>query len=258
MCKFNNRTWFIIWYSFWGLSLLNFCNRKDFEVLQGLDWLFIWSLDNRIMQRARNGLWRDWKTRRFIGVKDFHDWVFLLGFLHSKVKGMALLAVQNVLLKLYAFHLAPDALNLLWELLTLGGLRHVRHLDVAVHIAPVYELFSTDEATFRRIWLLVAVTRIVLLIPKQRTDTGKSRTRRTFLKRLRHERKVERLPLEEVLNGFELGLDALVDRPLNLPNHRIELKSSGLHGCIVFILLGLIVRLACGSKAILLPTAWCV
>ena len=183
--------------------------------------------------------------------------MFLLGLLHSKVEGMALLTVQNVLLQLIAFHLAPDALDLLRELLALGGLRHVGHLDVAVHVAAVDELFPTDEAALGRIRLLGAIGRVALLLAEQCADAWQSCARRSFLQRLGHEREVERLPLEQVLDHFGFGLDALVDRPLNLPNHRIEIQSLGLDTRLVLLLRD-VVSFACGFKAILSRAVGCV
>ena len=99
---------------------------------------------------------------------------------------------------------------------------------MSVHVASVDEFFSADEATSGRCFRFLRFFRNVSGRAKDWFDAGKSVARRTFLQGLRHEGEVECLALVQAFHQLGLGFDAFVDRPLDLPHHRVERQSSGL------------------------------
>lgn len=83
---------------------------------------------------------------RLIQVDGHHDRVLLLCALHSDVEIVAHLRVVDVHLQLVTLHPSAQMLQLLGQLLSTGGLGHVSHLDVSVHVATVHEVSPADNA----------------------------------------------------------------------------------------------------------------
>lgn len=76
-----------------------------------------------------------------------HYWMHLLGALHSDVEHVALLRILDVLLKLAVLHFAANGEDLFAELVALCRRSHVGHLDMSVHVAPIYKYFVANETS---------------------------------------------------------------------------------------------------------------